>query len=350
MARFEAVTGPSAELAVNGAFLVVLLVGGARVANGTASMPDLVAFLLYMTYLTMPIGSLGQGVSMIQQGAGALQRIGQVMALPRECDDERGLPVRPAAGARNGGWAAPALEFRDVSFGYVRGRPVLRRVSFAVPQRGFVALVGRSGAGKSTIFALAERFYEPDGGQILAAGRDVSTVSRHEHRASIGLVAQDAPMLCGTVRENIAYGAPHASAEELARVVELADLTEVIARLPDGLESEVGEHGTMLSGGERQRLAIARALLVRPRLLLLDEPTSQLDAVSDAALRRALRVVSAESALLVIAHRFSTVRDADEIVVLDEGRVVATGTHEELYETSDYYRELASDSSERVAV
>lgn len=344
MARFDAITAPSAELAINGAFLVVLLVGGTRVANGEASMADLVAFLLYMTYLTMPIGSLTQGVSMIQQGAGALERIGEIMALPREGDGEQGGPAPSVACLRDGS-RPPALEFRDVSFAYVRGRPVLRRVNFEIPDRGYVALVGRSGAGKSTIFSLAERFYEPDGGQIAVAGRDVRSVSRAEHRSQIGLVAQDAPMLAGTVRENLVYGAPDAREDEVERVIELTDLGEVLARLPEGLDSEVGEHGTMLSGGERQRLAIARALLARPRLLLLDEPTSQLDAVSEAALRRTMRHVSTECALLVIAHRFSTVRDAEQIIVLDDGRVVASGTHADLSQTSDYYRELAAGTS-----
>ena len=354
-ARYEAITGPSAELAVNGAFLVVLLVGGLRVADGSSSMPDLVAFLLYMTYLTTPIGYLSQAVSLIQRGAGALQRIQEIMHLARE--DAGEPPPRAAdatrtrasrAAAVTGRGAAPALEFRDVSFDYVAGRPVLRDVGFAVPPHGHVALVGRSGAGKSTVFALAARFYDPARGRILAGGRDLRAIGRREHRAAIGLVAQDAPALSGTIRENLTYGAPGAGDAQLRRAIELADLGDVLARLPAGLASEVGEHGARLSGGERQRLAIARALLRDPRLLLLDEPTSQLDAVSEAAMRRTLRAVAEHAAVLVIAHRFSTVRDAQEIVVLDAGRVVATGSHDELWDTSEYYRELAAASLEHV--
>lgn len=349
MARYEAVVGPAAELALNGAFLVVLVVGSTRVANGTASLADLVAFLLYMTYVMAPIGALSQAVSMIQQGAGALARISEIMTLPAESDGEAPSPARASVGADAHPASAPALELRSVSFGYLPGQPVLHRVSFQVPASGFVALVGRSGAGKSTIFSLVERFYEPAGGQILVGGRDVRAVSRAEHRARIGLVAQEAAVLSGTVRENIVYGWPHAGEEEIKRATALADLDDLLERLPDGLDSDIGEHGTRLSGGERQRLAIARALLPRPALLLLDEPTAHLDAASEAALRRALRQVSGHCALLVIAHRFSTVRDAGSVVVLDRGRVVATGSHAELLQSSAYYRMLASAQTQRAA-
>ncbi|HVM00025.1 MAG TPA: ABC transporter ATP-binding protein [Egibacteraceae bacterium] len=352
LAKLDAVVGPASELAVSGSFLAVLLVGGMRVTTGATSVADLVAFLLYMTYLAVPIGALFMAVSAIQQGTGALHRINEILDLPPEPGSAtsavlaaRSRPVRVAGlppGARPNPGAAPVLEFRDVWFGYEPGRAVLRGVSFAVPERSHIALVGPSGAGKSTIFALAERFYDPDRGEILFAGTDVRDIDRAEHRARIGFVEQHCPILHGTLRDNLLYTVPDADEGKVERVVALANLTEVLDRLPRGLDTPVGEHGMMLSGGERQRLAIARSLLSRPGLLLLDEPTSQLDPVNEAALAATLDQVADECALLVIAHRYSTVRAADRVIVLDRGEVVAAGSHDELLDTSAYYRSLAA--------
>jgi ABC-type multidrug transport system fused ATPase/permease subunit len=348
MAKLAAVVRPASELAVNGSFLVVLLVGGVRVANGRSSVAELVAFLLYMSYLAMPISSLFEAVSVMQQGTGALQRINEALALPRESNEPQAgsvvLNQQPSGinGGAVGSNPVPVLEFRDVSFGYERQRPVLRNVSFQVPQQGYVGLIGPSGAGKSTVFALAERFYDPDRGQVLLGGSDLRSMSLNECRARIGLVEQHSPVLYGTVRENLTYIVPDADKEEIDRVIELANLTELLSRLPKGLDTDVGEHGMMISGGERQRVAIARSLLARPGLLLFDEPTAHLDAVSEEALSRAIDQVRTECAMLVIAHRFSTVRAADQVVVLDRGRVVAAGNHEELLSTNDYYRGLAA--------
>ncbi|WP_251061017.1 ABC transporter ATP-binding protein [Streptomyces sp. ISL-100] len=335
--KLDAVVAPVIELTVHGSFLVVLLVGGVRVAGQGGSVADLAAFLLYMLYLVGPVGAVFQAVSTMQQGAGALRRITEILDLPEEPDT---APLRGVAPTPEGGPRPPVLEFRDVWFGYDPRRSVLRGVSFQVPERGHVALIGSSGVGKSTVFALAERFYDPDHGLILFEGGDVRTLSRAQHRARIGLVEQHAPVLYGTLRENLLYAAPEAGADELARVVELAQLTEPASRLPRGLDTDAGEHGMALSGGERMRIAIARSLLTRPSLLLLDEPTAHLDAVNEAALRRSIRQTSTECALLVIAHRFSTIRAADLIVVLDAGEVVAAGSHAELMETSDHYRFL----------
>lgn len=348
MAKLEAAGAPASALAVSGSFLVVLLVGGLRVAQGTTSVGDLVAFMLYVTYLLGPIGAAFEALSAIQQGAGALERIDEVFHLPLE----------PAGAAGDGGEsvppAAPVLEFRDLWFGYERGRPVLSGASFEVPQRCHVALIGHSGAGKSTVFALAERFYVPDRGQILFDGVDISTMDVRDYRSKVGLVEQHAPLLHGTLRENITYAVPDASPYEIGRAVDLANLTELVARLPRGLETHVGEHGGLLSGGERQRVAIARALVARPRLLLFDEPTAHLDAASEAALALAIDQVVSECALLVIAHRYSTIRAADQVVVLEDGAIVAVGNHEELLATSAYYRDLAKSyaahAGERPAV
>ena len=338
MAKFDALVGPASTLVVNGSFLVVLLVGGLRVADGTTSVAELVAFVLYITYLTGPVGSAFQAMSAIQQGAGSLHRINEVLELPCEPDEGPAVArVRASSPASDG---PSVLEFRDVWFGYGDERPVLRGVSFRVPRRGRTALVGLSGAGKSTVFALVERFYEPDRGEILFCGRNAQATGLAEHRSDIGLVEQDCPVLHGTLRDNVVYAVPDAGEEEIRRVLDLANLTPLVERLPRGLDTEVGEHGNLLSGGERQRVAIARSLLARPRLLLLDEPTAHLDAVNEAALARAIEQVARECALLIIAHRHSTIRSADEVVVLDGGEVVASGSHERLLATNGRYRSL----------
>lgn len=346
--KLDAVIGPAIELTVHGSFLVVLLIGGVRVAGQGASVADLAAFLLYMLYLVGPVGAVFQAVSTMQQGSGALRRITEILDLPQEPDTVRRYDVTSPADSFAADASAadretrppPVLEFRDVWFGYDADHPVLRGVSFQVPPRGHVALIGSSGVGKSTVFALTERFYDPDKGLVLFEGGDVRTLSRDRHRARIGLVEQHAPVMYGTLRENLLYAAPDAGARELERVVELAQLSDLASRLPRGLDTDAGEHGMALSGGERMRIAIARSLLSRPSLLLLDEPTAHLDAVNEAALRRSIRQTTAECALLVIAHRFSTIQAADLIVVLDGGEVVATGSHEELMETSEHYRFL----------
>jgi ABC-type multidrug transport system fused ATPase/permease subunit len=341
MAKLDALVAPASQLAVNGSFLVILLIGGFRVADGSSSLGELLAFLLYLMYLTGPIGAAFQALSAIQQGTGALHRINEVLALARESSfvetqpsEDKPLITQPLGDS-------PVLEFRDVWFAYQPKRPVLAGVSFQVPRHSHVVLVGLSGAGKSTIFALTERFYDPDQGQIIFEGRDVRGLTREDCRARIALVEQDSPLVYGTLRENVTYGAPNADEAEIDRALTLAHLTEVVARLPDGLQTDVGEHGGLLSGGERQRVAIARALLARPSLLLLDEPTAHLDAVSEAALSQAIDHLSGECALLIIAHRLSTVHAADKVIVLDRGSIVAVGTHQELLAANDDYRRIA---------
>ncbi|WP_329109975.1 ABC transporter ATP-binding protein/permease [Micromonospora sp. NBC_01699] len=344
VARLQALIGPVSTLAVQGAFLVVLGVGGARVATGAISVGDLVAFIMFLFFLVMPLGQALNAYTRLQTGLGALQRIEEVLDLPVEGAGDRvppsrsGLPVLPTP-RRPGG---VAVEFDRVSFGYANTGPVLHEVSFTVPYGTRTALVGPSGAGKSTLLALVERFYEVTGGSLRVGGADIRDLSRDALRAQLGYVEQEAPVLAGTLRENLLLTAPAATEAQLHAVLGAVDLTRVVRRSPLGLDTQVGEGGVLLSGGERQRLAIARTLLANPPVLLLDEPTSNLDARSEAALRRAIDAVAADRTLVIVAHRLATVVDADQIVVLDAGRVVAVGPHAELTRTSPLYRELAA--------
>ncbi|MEU3892034.1 ABC transporter ATP-binding protein [Streptomyces sp. NPDC029041] len=349
-AKLASVMSSAVELAVQGSFLIVLVVGGLRVGGHAGSLGDLVAFLLYASYLVLPLSSVFRAVGLVQRGMGAYQRIDEALRLPVEPTAPRNPTDRPPApqptgpaGTRAVGQAEqPVLALSDVHFGYDPRRPVLRGVSFTVPQRRHVALVGPSGAGKSTVFALVARFYEPDAGTLLFDGRPAAELTRGDCRRGIAVVDQKTHVVHGTLRDNITYAVPEATDAEIGRVVELARLEEVVDRLPGGLAAVIGEHGCNLSGGERQRVALARALLARPALLLLDEPTSHLDAINESALTTVMKDVAQECALLVIAHRLSTVQHADHIVLLRDGRTVAGGRHEDLLVSSDLYRELAA--------
>jgi ATP-binding cassette subfamily B protein len=344
VARVEAIVAPAGSIAVQGAFLAVLGLGGYRVATGSIAVADLVAFILYLFLLVMPLGQAVGAWTQLQTGLGALARIQEVLVLEPERDDvpEVPLPGGATTAPRRPAPGVPLLELDDVSFAYPDGTRVLDRVSLTVPAGSRVALVGPSGAGKSTVLALVEGFYPLTGGAIRWAGTDVRELPRAALRANLGYVEQEAPVLAGTVRENLLLAAPSATDDELWAVLADVGLTGVVQRSPRGLDVPVGDEGVLLSGGERQRLAIARSLLARPALLLLDEPTASLDARNENLLRETLAAAAADRALLVVAHRLSTVLDSDQIVVLDGGRVVARGTHAELLETSPLYRELAA--------
>ncbi|WP_432087537.1 ABC transporter ATP-binding protein [Streptomyces sp. bgisy095] len=335
-AKWQSLAGSSIGLAVQVSFLAVLGIGGARVASGATSVSSLIAFLLFLFYLIEPISKLVEAATQFQVGSAAVSRILEAEALEVE---ETGAGA--AAPAEGGGPAS--VVFDDVSFRYRDDLPAVHRgVSFEVPGRGMTAFVGPSGAGKTTLFGLIERFYETTGGRVLVDGRDVREWPLAELRASIGYVEQDAPVLSGTLRENLTFAAPDLGEEEIRRVLVRARLDALVERLPEGLETVVGHRGSKLSGGERQRVAIARALLRRPRLLLLDEATSQLDAVNELALRDVVAEVARETTVLVVAHRLSTVTLADRIVVMEAGRVRAVGTHAELVEGDELYGELAA--------
>ncbi|MEV4992759.1 ABC transporter ATP-binding protein [Streptomyces niveus] len=346
-ARYVAMVKVLSGVSIQAAFLAVLGVGGALVASGSLEASALIAFLLYVFYLASPIGSLVAGLGMLQQGLGAVGRIEQVGRMPIEDDvDGAGTDGAGADGAVGAGrWDgkdAPPVEFRGVHFSYPDRSPALRGISFTVRGGTQSALVGLSGAGKTTMFALLQRFYEPAAGRILIGGVDIATLPRAEVRRRIAYVEQESPVMAGTIEDNLTYAASDVTDEEIAEVLRLTRLDSLIERLPDGLRTEVGSRGVALSGGERQRLAIARALLRGPEVLLLDEATAQLDANNERALREAVEQAARRCTVLLIAHRLSTVTGADQIVVLEHGRVRGTGTHQELVEADVLYRELAA--------
>ncbi|RKN03765.1 ABC transporter ATP-binding protein [Streptomyces radicis] len=346
-ARYGAWVRVLSGVSIQAAFLAVLGVGGALVASGDLGTPALIAFLLYVFYLASPIASLVAGLALLQQGLGAVGRIEQVRNMPIEEDVDPAEIVDHAgaaapAGAQGAQGAPPSVEFDGVRFSYPGRGPALSGVSWTVPGGTRTALVGLSGGGKSTSFALLQRFYEPTAGRILLGGTDIATLGRAEVRRRIAYVEQDAPVLAGTIEDNLRYAAPDVTADEIAETLRLTRLDTLVDRLPEGLATQVGNRGDALSGGERQRLAIARALLRRPDVLLLDEATAQLDARNEQALREAVDQASRRCTVLLIAHRLSTVTDADQIVVLEHGRVRGTGDHRELVEADGLYRELAT--------
>jgi ABC-type multidrug transport system fused ATPase/permease subunit len=341
VAGWTALMEASAGLAVQVSFLAVLGVGGARVASGALPVSSLIAFLLYLFLLSEPISALVNGATQLQTGLAAVLRMREVQELPAEPNAPRMSPPRPSS------WnPVPAsVAFTRVWFRYRSGDDgpwVHRDLSFELPPGGTTAIVGPSGSGKSTMFALLERFYEPHSGTVAVDGRDVGSWALPELRAAIGHVEQDATALAGTLRDNLRLAAPDADDRELDAVAELACLDDLLARLPDRLDTPVGHRGVTLSGGERQRLAIARVLLRRPRLLLLDEPTSQLDAVNELAVRDLVEAVARTTTVLVVAHRLSTVTSADRILVMEAGRVRAVGTHDELVAADDLYAQLVA--------
>ncbi|MDJ0348057.1 ABC transporter ATP-binding protein [Cryobacterium sp. PH29-G1] len=383
VAKISALVVPIAGIAMQVSFLVVLGVGGFRVASEAITVANLVAFILFLFLMIMPLGQFFGAITSVNSALGALGRIQEIIDLPTEDQFDRDIaPLAMTVGAANEkvNPEAAAISFENVHFGYAGApaedvasagadaahaakfiaddsasedspaddsadatepRPVLSGVSFNAPRGLRTALVGPSGAGKSTILALIERFYDVDAGTVRLGGLDIRSLDRIALRAQIGYVEQDAPVLAGSLRDNLTLATPDATDDECIKVLHAVNLGEVLDRDPAGLGAAVGESGVKLSGGERQRLAIARALLAAPPILLLDESTSSLDGKNEQMMREAIDAVAADRTLIVIAHRLSTVVDSDQIVVLDHGQVVGVGTHSELVVSTPLYRDLA---------
>ena len=310
----------------------VLLVGARMVADGRLAVGSFISFNLYLGMLVMPLRSLGMWVGQAQRATASGERIFQVL------DEPEVVANKPAAVELPPGDGE--IRFENVSFSYLPGRPVLERLDLDLDAGTTLALIGHTGAGKTTLAALVPRFYDVDSGRVLVDGIDVRDVTLASLRREIGVIPQDPFLFSTTVRENIAFGRPEMSDDEVERVARLAQAHEFVERLPQSYDTVIGERGITLSGGQRQRIAIARALAVDPRILILDDATASVDATTEAQIRAGLREVMRGRTTLIIAHRLSTIALADEIVVLDGGRINCRGTHDELLETSPVYREI----------
>ncbi|WP_198320471.1 ABC transporter ATP-binding protein [Actinosynnema pretiosum] len=330
--RREAVAWTVAWSGIQFAIILVLGLGAWRVSQGALEVSSLIAFLLYAFGLMDPVTELSRNVTALQAGIAAAGRIRDVDALEVERDE-------PGATAPEGFADAPILELRGVVAGY-GGEPAVRGVDLVVPRRGHTAVVGPSGAGKTTLLSLVLRFLEPSGGEVLLGGRPYREHSHSELRARLAYVEQETPVLPGSIRDNLLFTHPDAGEDELWRVLRQVRLDEVVAALPDGLDTPLGP--SSMSGGQRQRIALARAVLRAPDVLLLDEATAQVDGLTEAAVHECVRERARHGAVVTVAHRLSTVIDADTIVVMEDGRVRASGTHAGLLATDELYRELVA--------
>jgi ATP-binding cassette subfamily B protein len=310
----------------------VLLVGGRMVANGTLDFGTFFFFNILVVMLVMPLRMLGMWVGQSQRATASGERIFEVMDEPEEISEKPDASEMPPGDGR--------VRYEDVTFEYAPGRPVLHDIDLELEPGRTAAFIGHTGAGKTTLASLVPRFYDVAAGRLTIDGADVRDVKLQSLRREIGIVSQDPFLFSATVRENIGFGRPDATDEDVVRAATLAQAHEFIERLPGGYDSVIGERGITLSGGQRQRLAIARALVMEPRILILDDATASVDATTEAKIRLGLREAMKGRTTIIIAHRLSTISLADELVVLDGGRVVGRGTDQELLETNAVYRDI----------
>ena len=332
--RAEAVggaMGPLMNAIGNLSFLLVAAVGGAMAIRGAATVGTVVSFLLYARQFGRPVNEIAGQFGQIQSAIAGAERVFATVDLPPEPDEGRGAPRADAPGA---------VRFEGVTFGYDPAVPVLRDFTLDVPAGSKVALVGETGSGKTTVIGLLARFHDPQEGRVLLDGADVRSFSKAALRRSLAVVLQDVHLFGGTVAENIAFGRPDATREEIEAAARLADADGFVRRLPQGYDTPVGQTGAALSQGQRQLLSIARAALADPKVLVLDEATSSVDSRTERRIQAAMRRLLEGRTSLVVAHRLSTVRDADKIVVLDGGRIVGEGPHGELLRSNAPYRRL----------
>lgn len=339
-AVYDAVAQPVMTTLMMGMIVGVLAYGASRVASGSMNMGTLFAFLMYLTQLIGPFSTLGQFFAETAKASGSTARIDELLQQPEE--SRTGRPLKDASGQ--------ALTMSHVSFSYDQETPVLKDVTVTAAPNQVIAFAGPSGGGKSTIISLLERFYSPDSGHILIGDQDIANLNVEDWREQFGLVGQDATIMAGTIRYNLTYGATrNYTDEELWHVLDMAYAKTFVEAMPQGLDTEVGERGVKVSGGQRQRLAIARAFLRDPKILMLDEATASLDAESEMMVQKALTKLMHGRTTIVIAHRLSTIMNANRIYFIENGTVSGSGTHEDLIKSHPIYREYVKDQFGKAA-
>ncbi|MFH5778714.1 ABC transporter ATP-binding protein [Heyndrickxia oleronia] len=332
-AKIQAMIAPLIGLVIMLLLVVILGYGGMRVSSGVLTAGDLVAFIMYLFQIVMPMGQLTTFFTQFQKATGATERIISIL----ETEEEEHKIKQEVKNVNQ------PITVEHVSFSYGDAEPVLKDISFSVDSGKVTAIVGPSGSGKTTLFSLLERYYQPQEGEIRLGRESIHHFSLLSWRSQIGYVSQESPIVSGTIRDNICYGLDRKVDEaDLYRVAKMAYADQFITELPQGFDTEVGERGIKLSGGQRQRIAIARAFLRDPKILMLDEATSSLDSKSELVVQQALQNLMKGRTTLVIAHRLSTVIDADQILFFEKGKITGQGTHEELVQSHTLYREFAN--------